>query len=172
MQQHVQKLKVKSAFLLQNLLVGHPEHKGGVARAGGLDGPQGKLGDGAREGAVHRRGMATAPLTHEALPSGTLCSMGMVQQLVALVRTEHSPFHEHVLGALCRCAGALRECSLGWVPPPPKWDYWALAYQPLLSWDQENSLSFSFLTCRRMTQKLGEEGRGFVKPILSPFPPL
>lgn len=28
--------------------------------------------------------------------------MGMVQQLVALVRTEHSPFHEHVLGALCR----------------------------------------------------------------------
>lgn len=31
--------------------------------------------------------------------------MGMVQQLVALVRTEHSPFHEHVLGALCRCAG-------------------------------------------------------------------
>lgn len=35
MQQQVQKLKVKSAFLLQNLLVGHPEHKGGVARAGG-----------------------------------------------------------------------------------------------------------------------------------------
>jgi hypothetical protein len=29
MQQQVQKLKVKSAFLLQNLLVGHPEHKGG-----------------------------------------------------------------------------------------------------------------------------------------------
>lgn len=28
MQQQVQKLKVKSAFLLQNLLVGHPEHKG------------------------------------------------------------------------------------------------------------------------------------------------
>nr|KAF6406926.1 HSPA (Hsp70) binding protein 1 [Molossus molossus] len=27
MQQQVQKLKVKSAFLLQNLLVGHPEHK-------------------------------------------------------------------------------------------------------------------------------------------------
>ncbi|XP_047567769.1 hsp70-binding protein 1 isoform X3 [Lutra lutra] len=64
MQQQVQKLKVKSAFLLQNLLVGHPEHK------------------------------------------GTLCSMGMVQQLVALIRTEHSPFHEHVLGALCRYAGA------------------------------------------------------------------
>lgn len=34
MQQQVQKLKVKSAFLLQNLLVGHPEHKGGAARAG------------------------------------------------------------------------------------------------------------------------------------------
>ena len=33
MQQQVQKLKVKSAFLLQNLLVGHPEHKGGAARA-------------------------------------------------------------------------------------------------------------------------------------------
>lgn len=34
MQQQVQKLKVKSAFLLQNLLVGHPEHKGGESRAG------------------------------------------------------------------------------------------------------------------------------------------
>ena len=34
MQQQVQKLKVKSAFLLQNLLVGHPEHKGGAAWAG------------------------------------------------------------------------------------------------------------------------------------------
>lgn len=31
MQQQVQKLKVKSAFLLQNLLVGHPEHKGELA---------------------------------------------------------------------------------------------------------------------------------------------
>uniref|UniRef100_A0A8D1QKI7 Hsp70-binding protein 1 n=1 Tax=Sus scrofa TaxID=9823 RepID=A0A8D1QKI7_PIG len=71
MQQQVQKLKVKSAFLLQNLLVGHPEHK------------------------------------------GTLCSMGMVQQLVALVRTEHSPFHEHVLGALCRCAGAQEAPAAG-----------------------------------------------------------
>ncbi|XP_004454221.1 hsp70-binding protein 1 isoform X2 [Dasypus novemcinctus] len=72
MQQQVQKLKVKSAFLLQNLLVGHPEHK------------------------------------------GTLCSMGMVQQLVALVRTEHSPFHEHVLGALCSLVTdfpqGIREC--------------------------------------------------------------
>ncbi|XP_055093414.1 hsp70-binding protein 1 isoform X1 [Symphalangus syndactylus] len=72
MQQQVQKLKVKSVFLLQNLLVGHPEHK------------------------------------------GTLCSMGMVQQLVALVRTEHSPFHEHVLGALCSLVTdfpqGVREC--------------------------------------------------------------
>ncbi|XP_070623339.1 hsp70-binding protein 1 isoform X2 [Erythrolamprus reginae] len=59
MQSDVQKLKVKSAFLLQNLLINHPEQK------------------------------------------ETLCSMGMVQQLVALVRTEHSTFHEHVLGALC-----------------------------------------------------------------------
>ncbi|XP_042331613.1 hsp70-binding protein 1 [Sceloporus undulatus] len=59
MQSKVQKLKVKSAFLLQNLLIDHPEQK------------------------------------------ETLCSMGMVQQLVALIRSEHSTFHEHVLGALC-----------------------------------------------------------------------
>ncbi|XP_069494318.1 hsp70-binding protein 1 [Ambystoma mexicanum] len=59
MQSDVMKLKVKSAFLLQNLLFSHPEHK------------------------------------------GALCSMGMVQQLVALLRTEHGPFHEHMLGALC-----------------------------------------------------------------------
>ncbi|KAK2089170.1 Hsp70-binding protein 1 [Saguinus oedipus] len=40
--------------------------------------------------------------------------MGMVQQLVALVRTEHSPFHEHVLGALCSLVTdfpqGVREC--------------------------------------------------------------
>uniref|UniRef100_A0A8C5MNU2 Hsp70-binding protein 1 n=1 Tax=Leptobrachium leishanense TaxID=445787 RepID=A0A8C5MNU2_9ANUR len=59
MQSNVLKLKVKSAFLLQNLLLSHPEHK------------------------------------------ETLCSMGMVQQLVSLLHTEHSPFHEHVLSALC-----------------------------------------------------------------------
>ncbi|KAM4651848.1 hsp70-binding protein 1 [Discoglossus pictus] len=59
MQSDVLKLKIKSAFLLQNLLQSHPEHK------------------------------------------GTLCSMGMVQQLVSLLRTEHGPFHEYVLGALC-----------------------------------------------------------------------
>ncbi|XP_058037208.1 hsp70-binding protein 1 [Ahaetulla prasina] len=73
MQSNVQKLKVKSAFLLQNLLVNHPEHK------------------------------------------ETLCSMGMVQQLVALVRTEHSTFHEHVLGALCSLVTdfpqGVRECQ-------------------------------------------------------------
>ncbi|EQB77480.1 hsp70-binding protein 1 [Camelus ferus] len=72
-QQQVQKPKVKMAFLLQNLLVGHPEHK------------------------------------------GTLCSMGMVQQLVALVWTERSPFHKHVLGALCSVMTDipqdLRECQ-------------------------------------------------------------
>lgn len=67
------------------------------------------------------------PLTPEALPSETLCSMGMVQQLVALVRTEHSPFHEHVLGALCRCAGPPGNESWGWegttrLRPPLPWD--------------------------------------------------
>ncbi|KAM3921405.1 hsp70-binding protein 1 [Leptodactylus fuscus] len=59
MQTDILKLKIKSAFLLQNLLISHPEHK------------------------------------------STLCSMGMIQQLVYLLRTEHSPFHEHVLSALC-----------------------------------------------------------------------
>lgn len=31
----------------------------------------------------------------------TVVSMGMVQQLVSVLRCPHSPFHEHVLGALC-----------------------------------------------------------------------
>ncbi|CAB1350072.1 unnamed protein product, partial [Coregonus sp. 'balchen'] len=31
----------------------------------------------------------------------TVLSMGMVQQLVSVLRTPHSSFHEHVLGALC-----------------------------------------------------------------------
>lgn len=94
MQQQVQKLKVKSAFLLQNLLVGHPEHKGELAdrEADALRETSGECGS----------GMGISFLTLITLPPGTLCSMGMVQQLVALVRTEHSPFHEHVLGALCR----------------------------------------------------------------------
>ncbi|XP_067875711.1 hsp70-binding protein 1 isoform X2 [Heterodontus francisci] len=59
MQSGIEKLKVKAAFLLQNLLISSPEHK------------------------------------------DVLCSMGMVQQLVSLIQTEHDPFHEHVLGALC-----------------------------------------------------------------------
>lgn len=94
MQQQVQKLKVKSAFLLQNLLVGHPEHKGEVAERAHkcLRRTFGK----------HGSGVGMIFLTPTVLSPGTLCSMGMVQQLVALVRTEHSPFHEHVLGALCR----------------------------------------------------------------------
>lgn len=46
MQQQVQKLKVKSAFLLQNLLVGHPEHKGELAarEAGALRETSGDVG--------------------------------------------------------------------------------------------------------------------------------
>uniref|UniRef100_UPI00398EFC5B hsp70-binding protein 1 isoform X2 n=1 Tax=Pristiophorus japonicus TaxID=55135 RepID=UPI00398EFC5B len=59
MQSGIEKLKVKAAFLLQNLLISSPEHK------------------------------------------DVLCSMGMVQQLVSLIQTEHDAFHEHVLGALC-----------------------------------------------------------------------
>ncbi|KAG9464056.1 hypothetical protein GDO78_020569 [Eleutherodactylus coqui] len=59
MQTDILKLKIKSAFLLQNILISHPEYK------------------------------------------STLCSMGMIQQLVSLLRTEHSSFHEHVLSALC-----------------------------------------------------------------------
>lgn len=59
MQSSISKLKVKAAFLLQNILISHPEQK------------------------------------------EVLCSMGMVQQLVALLRSEHESFHEHVLGALC-----------------------------------------------------------------------
>ncbi|XP_066484708.1 hsp70-binding protein 1 [Tiliqua scincoides] len=73
MQSNVQKLKVKSAFLLQNLLINHPEQK------------------------------------------EALCSMGMIQQLVALVRTEHSTFHEYVVGALCSLVTdfpqGVRECQ-------------------------------------------------------------
>ncbi|XP_043915562.1 hsp70-binding protein 1 isoform X2 [Protopterus annectens] len=68
MQSSISKLKVKAAFLLQNILISHPEQK------------------------------------------EVLCSMGMVQQLVALLRTEHESFHEHVLGALCRsvlCTGSV-----------------------------------------------------------------
>ncbi|MBN3286204.1 HPBP1 protein, partial [Polyodon spathula] len=59
MQSGLEKLRTKAAFLLQNLLTSHPEHR------------------------------------------ETLIAMGMVQQLVSLLRLDHSPFHEHVLGALC-----------------------------------------------------------------------
>ncbi|XP_029913335.1 hsp70-binding protein 1 isoform X2 [Myripristis murdjan] len=50
----------------------------------------------------------------------TVLSMGMAQQLVSVLRMPHSPFHEHVLGALCclveDCPQGLRDCrspSLG-----------------------------------------------------------
>ncbi|XP_077411977.1 hsp70-binding protein 1 [Vanacampus margaritifer] len=50
----------------------------------------------------------------------TVVSMGMVQQLVSVLRAPHSPFHEHVLGALCclveDCVKGLTDCrdpSLG-----------------------------------------------------------
>lgn len=40
-------------------------------------------------------------LTSHPEQKATVVSMGMVQQLVSVLRTPHSPFHEHVLGALC-----------------------------------------------------------------------
>ncbi|KAF7653028.1 hypothetical protein LDENG_00088570 [Lucifuga dentata] len=44
----------------------------------------------------------------------TVVSMGMVQQLVSVLRTPRSPFHEHVLGALCclveDCPQGLGDC--------------------------------------------------------------
>lgn len=40
-------------------------------------------------------------LTSNPEQKDTVVSMGMVQQLVSVLRTPHSPFHEHVLGALC-----------------------------------------------------------------------
>ncbi|XP_061893258.1 hsp70-binding protein 1 [Entelurus aequoreus] len=44
----------------------------------------------------------------------TVISMGMVQQLVSVLRAPHSPFHEHVLGALCclveDCEKGLKDC--------------------------------------------------------------
>ncbi|XP_038553384.1 hsp70-binding protein 1 [Micropterus salmoides] len=72
MQSENEKLRTKSAFLLLNLLMSHPEQK------------------------------------------ETVVSMGMVQQLVSVLCTPHSPFHEHVLGALCclveDCPQGLRDC--------------------------------------------------------------
>lgn len=40
-------------------------------------------------------------LTSHPEHKGAVVSMGMVQQLVSVLRTPHSPFHEHVVGALC-----------------------------------------------------------------------
>ncbi|XP_059810197.1 hsp70-binding protein 1 isoform X1 [Hypanus sabinus] len=89
MQSNVEKLKVKAAFLLQNLLINSPEHKGGVP--------------------------CTDAVPHQLNIANVLCSMGMVQQLVSLVQTEHDPFHEHVLGALCSLVtnfpGGVRQCQ-------------------------------------------------------------
>lgn len=43
-----------------------------------------------------------------------IVSMGMVQQLVSVLRTPHSHFHEHVVGALCclvdNCPQGLKDC--------------------------------------------------------------
>lgn len=49
-------------------------------------------------------------LTSHPEQKDTVVSMGMVQQLVSVLRTPHSPFHEHVLGALC-CL--VEDCPLG-----------------------------------------------------------
>lgn len=72
MQSDNEKLRIKSAFLLLNLLTSHPEQR------------------------------------------ETVVSMGMVQQLVSVLRTPHSTFHEHVLGALCclveDCPQGLKDC--------------------------------------------------------------
>lgn len=72
MQSENEKLRIKSAFLLLNLLTSHPEQR------------------------------------------ETVVSMGMVQQLVSVLRMPHSPFHEHVLGALCclveECPHGLKDC--------------------------------------------------------------
>lgn len=53
-------------------------------------------------------------LTAQPEQKETVISMGMVQQLVSVLRTPHSPFHEHVLGALCclveQCPQGLKDC--------------------------------------------------------------
>ncbi|XP_072298692.1 hsp70-binding protein 1 [Eucyclogobius newberryi] len=72
MQSENEKLGIKAAFLLLNLLTSHPGQRAAVV------------------------------------------SMGMVQQLVSVLQTPHSPFHEHVLGALCLlvedCPQGLKDC--------------------------------------------------------------
>ncbi|XP_061555916.1 hsp70-binding protein 1 isoform X1 [Phycodurus eques] len=59
-------------------------------------------------------------LTSHPEQKDTVVSMGMVQQLVSVLRCPHSPFHEHVLGVLCclveDCVKGLKDCrdpSLG-----------------------------------------------------------
>ncbi|XP_041634581.1 hsp70-binding protein 1 [Cheilinus undulatus] len=53
-------------------------------------------------------------LTSHPEQKDTVVSMGMVQQLVSVLRTPHSTFHEHVLGALCclveDCQQGLKDC--------------------------------------------------------------
>lgn len=53
-------------------------------------------------------------LTSHPEQKDSVVSMGMVQQLVSVLRTPHSPFHEHVLGALCclveDCPQGLQDC--------------------------------------------------------------
>lgn len=53
-------------------------------------------------------------LTSHPKQKDTVVSMGMVQQLVSVLRTPHSPFHEHVLGALCclveDCPQGYKDC--------------------------------------------------------------
>lgn len=53
-------------------------------------------------------------LTSHPEQKDTVVSMGMVEQLVSVLRTPHSPFHEHVLGALCclveDCQQGLKDC--------------------------------------------------------------
>ncbi|XP_070703850.1 hsp70-binding protein 1 [Pempheris klunzingeri] len=53
-------------------------------------------------------------LTSHPEQKDAVVSMGMVQQLVFVLRTPHSPFHEHVLGALCclveDCPQGLKDC--------------------------------------------------------------
>ncbi|KAM8844008.1 hsp70-binding protein 1 [Spinachia spinachia] len=53
-------------------------------------------------------------LTSHPEQKDTAVSMGMVQQLVSILRTPHSSLHEHVLGALCclveDCPQGLKDC--------------------------------------------------------------
>lgn len=53
-------------------------------------------------------------LTSHPEQKDTAVSMGMVQQLVSVLRTPHLHFHEHVLGALCclveDCPQGLKDC--------------------------------------------------------------